>query len=119
MPERPRFAPVDALFPAVEPSVSQYKVPACARPPNSDTVSIARIATATVRIAFRHDPPTGFEMSLFRHRRTPGLVTNRLPCIRKNLIESTGSVTEFGRLFCIDVILPPQHLIDKLGHCRC
>src|SRR5688572_25289527 len=115
MPERPRFEPWKALFPAFKPPVPQSKALPSAGPLNSDTASIAGIAIATVRSAFPHEPPVRLEMRLFKHPRPPGLVTTRLVCSRRTLlIDSTGSVMDFGRLFCINVILPSQHLTDKL-----
>src|SRR6266576_1823855 len=71
MPEPPRFAPVDALLPPVEPSVSQYRVPARAGPPNSDNASMAEVTTAPVRSTF--SPPFRFAMRLFKIPLPPGL----------------------------------------------
>src|SRR5687768_6944483 len=59
MPEPPRLAPVDALLPAVEPSVSQYRAAARTGPPNSDTASMAEIA-AKVRSTFPYGLPVLF-----------------------------------------------------------
>src|SRR5689334_20695976 len=49
MPEPPKFAPVDALLPPVEASVSQYRDPARTGTPNSDTARITNVASATTR----------------------------------------------------------------------
>ena len=64
-PEPPKPAPVDALLPAIEPSVSQYKVPARTGAPNFDTASMAEIATTTVRSAFVREPVIRFAMDGF------------------------------------------------------
>src|SRR5688572_10079905 len=107
MPERPRFAPVDALFPPVEPSVSQYSVAARAGPPNSDTAIMPGVTIAAM----------------------PGMVTNRLLCIRKYfLLELTESIAKSLVLVRINLtgvrfsigwllwrILPSQNLTDKFG----
>ena len=66
MPEPPTSAPVDALLPAVEPSVSQYRFPARTGPPNSDTASTAEITTTTVRSAFVWEPIARFATRLFK-----------------------------------------------------
>src|SRR5437773_8792868 len=65
MPEPPKLAPVDALLAPVEPSVSQYKVPACAGPRNPATASIAKVTTVVVRKS-RLQPPVGCAIRFFK-----------------------------------------------------
>ena len=72
MSEPPRFAPVDALLPPVEPSVSHYRVPARAGPPNSDTASMARVTTAAMPSAFLREPLVRFVMRFFKIPLQPG-----------------------------------------------
>jgi hypothetical protein len=51
MPEPPKFAPLDASLPTVEPSVSQYSVAPRAVPPNSQSASMAESTSAAFRSA--------------------------------------------------------------------
>src|SRR2546430_5775951 len=41
VPDPPRFAPLEALLPAIEPSVSQKRGPACTERPNSASAVMA------------------------------------------------------------------------------
>ena len=93
MPEPPRFAPVDALLPPVEPSVSQYRVPARAGPPNSDTANMARVSTAAVRSAFLHGPPVRFAMGCLKTPLRPGIGHNRRELRRNCCLRPADSVT--------------------------
>jgi len=66
MPEPPRFAPVDALLPPLEPSVSQYKIPAPAVPWNADRASTAELTTPNIRNKFLYEYAVGFVLGFFK-----------------------------------------------------
>jgi hypothetical protein len=76
VPEPPRFAPVEALLPAVEPSVSQYKVPARAGLLNSNTAITAKTTTATARSASECEPFVRFGMRRFKMLLKEGMTTD-------------------------------------------
>ena len=55
MPAPPKLEPVDALLPPVEPSVSQYRLPAFAWSANSDIANRTEVSTATALDRFLHE----------------------------------------------------------------
>ena len=68
-PEPPRFAPVDALFPAIDPSVSHVSVAAPAPAPaaNCNTATMTDVVTATVCSVLRCGPAIRFAMRFFKN----------------------------------------------------
>jgi len=64
---------VDELLPAVEPSVSQYRVPAHAAMPKSHGIRIAQVITAMVRKALLEQHRAWWPVRFFNLRPMEGM----------------------------------------------